>query len=184
MTMKKLSVIVLLLALLTTAAFADKTEKPWKIYGVDSPMTRLMSKYYKVPEVKVVSVGQDMHYTDDVSVCLYLANATGTNPFKIRDLRVQSKSWMDIMARLKFHPARLFTPVGGYTVPKAYSHAYREYYKWKSHKNYQMKLYDKEIRNLVQLKFMVKRFGSSPHSIMRKRTAGVSFTEMILKKIK
>jgi len=174
----------LIFALMTGICFAGRTEEPWKVYGVDKPMTRLMSKYYQYPEVKVVAVGQDMHYTDDVSVCLYLARATNSSPFKIRDWRVQSKSWMDIMARLKFHPARLFAPIGGYTAPGAYSHAYREYYKWKSIKNYQMKLYDKEIRNLVQLKFMMKKFRSSPMRVMRRRTAGTSFTQMILKKIK
>lgn len=181
---RKIIILLMLFALLTTVSFAQRTDKPWKIYGVDKPMTKLMSKYYKVPEIKVVSVGQNMHYTDDVSVCLYLSQATGTNPFKIRDWRVKAISWMDIMAKLKFHPARLFTPVGGYSVPSAFSHAYREYYKWRSNKKYQMTLYDKEVRNLVQLKFMVGRFKASPKKVMLKRSAGKSFTGMIMSELK
>ncbi len=181
---RNLVITTLLFVLLAGICFAERTEEPWKVYGVDSPMTKLMSKYYKISDIKVVSVGQDMHYTDDVSVCLYLSNVTGTDVFKIRDMRVKSQSWMSIMATLKFQPSRLFTPVGGYTVPQAYSHAYREYYNWNSHKDYQMKIYDKEVRNLVQLKFMVKRFGSSPMEVMTQITKGSTFTEMILKKIK
>jgi len=184
--MKKQNIIVFLVlfTLLTTFSFAQHTDKPWKIYGVDKPMTKLMSKYYKVPEIKVVSVGQNMHYTDDVSVCLYLAQATGTNPFKIRDWRVKAVSWMDIMKKLKFHPSRLFTPVGGYSVPSAFSHAYREYYKWRNNKKYNMTLYDKEVRNLVQLKFMVGRFNASPKRIMLMRSGGKSYTQMIMSELK
>lgn len=184
MLKRNLIIMTLFIALLAGVSFAERTEEPWKVYGVDSPMTKLMSKYYNTTEIKVVSVGQDMHYTDDVSVCFYLSNATGTDVFKIRDMRVKAHSWMTIMKALKFQPSRLFTPVGGYTVPKAYSHAYREYYNWNSNRDYQMKIYDKEVRNLVQLKFMVKRFGSSPMEIMNQITKGGNFTGMILKKIK
>ncbi|MCD4785764.1 MAG: hypothetical protein K8T10_18240 [Candidatus Eremiobacteraeota bacterium] len=184
MKKQKFVILLILFALLTTVSFAQHTDKPWKIYGVDKPMTKLMSRYYKTPEIKVVSVGQNMHYTDDVSVCLYLAQATGTNPFKIRDWRVKAISWMDIMAKLKFNSARLFTQVGGYSVPATYRHAYREYYKWRSNKKYQMTLYDKEVRNLVQLKFMVGRFKVSPKKVMLMRSGGKNFTEMIMSELK
>lgn len=175
--------IVLVFLVLNTICFAEEVKRPEQIYGVDTPMTKLMSKYYKVEEIKVVSVGQDMRDPDDVSVCFFLANSSGVDPFKIRDMRVAAKSWATIMDAIKFKPANLFTDVGGYTVPSAYAHAYREYYKYNSDRNYKMTLYDKEVRNLVQLKFMVNQFNLSPMEVMQKRSEGKNFTEMIMKRI-
>ena len=167
----------------TICSGETKTDEPWAIYGVDTPMTRLMGNHYKIPEITVVSVGQEMHYTDDVSVCLYLASAAGVDPYKITKWRKEAKSWMEIMDKIKFHPARLFTNAGTYTVPEAYRHAYGEYLKFNSNKNYKMTLYDKEVRNLVQLKFLVTRFKKSPLSVMNRRNAGEDFTKMILENI-
>jgi len=183
MKYRKLIFAAVLTALVFSFGYAEEVKDPWTIYGVDSPMTRLMSRFYKIEDIKVVSVGQDMHHPDDVAVCLYLANATGVNVFKIRDMRIKAQSWMTIMETIKYHPGGLFTDVKTYTVPSAYGHAYREYHKWKTNGSYKMTIYDKEVRNLVMLKFMADRFRISPISIMQQRSEGESFTDMIQKQI-
>ncbi|MCE1246459.1 MAG: hypothetical protein LWY06_07435 [Firmicutes bacterium] len=179
MKLKSIVFAMLLSALACSFCFAEEVKEPWTIYGVDSPMTKLMSSYYKIEDIKVVSVGQDMHHPDDVAVCLYLANATGVNVFKIRDMRIKAQSWMVIMETIKFNPTNLFTDVKTFTVPSEYTHAYREFQKWRANGSYKVTLYDKEVRNLVMLKFMADRFRFSPISIMQKRTDGETFTDMI-----
>lgn len=176
--------LILLLLVTVTICSAQHTEEPWKYYGAGTPMTKLMSQYYKISEIKVVSVGQDMHYTDDVSVCLYLSNASGVDVFKITKWRKESKSWQDIMKTVNFNPARLFTDIGTYTAPSPFTHAYQEYYKFKNDSNYKMTIYDQEVRNLVQLKFMVKRFHMSPKIVIKQRHEGISYSTLILEKLK
>jgi hypothetical protein len=183
MKYSKLILAVVMAALVFSFCYAEEVKDPWTVFGVDSQMTKLMSKYYKIEDIKVVSVGQDMHHPDDVSVCLFLSNSTGVNVFKIRDMRIKAQSWMTIMETIKFNPSGLFTDVGTFTVPSEYSHAYREYHKWRTNSSYKMSIYDKEVRNLVMLKFMVSHFKMKPISVMQKRTDGENFTDMIQKLI-
>lgn len=177
-----LFVVVIVLAFMCTGVFAEKLEQPWTVYGVDAPMTRLMSAYYNIPQVKVVAVGQNMHYTNDVPVCLFLSQVTDVDVFRIERWRIEAKSWMDIMKKLKFGMNRLFTPVNG-SVPSAFSHAYKEYSRWKSNNSYEMKIYDWEVRNLVMLKFMVSKFNMSPAVVMEKVSGGKTFTAMIMEQL-
>lgn len=154
-----------------------------KLYSPGSKLSKLVSDHYSIEQVKVVTVGQECTYPDDVLVTMYIAKLADVNPIDVNKSRKESQSWAHIMAKLRIHPSRLFISVGTRSVPSNFSHAYAQYYKWKDNPHYQMTLYDKEIRNLVGLKFMIKQYNYPPLSAMRARQKSSSFTELILEKI-
>ncbi len=181
------SIIILAMSILFILSFPaeaieEKVEKPWEIYGPDKPMTRMMSNHYSIEANHVITLGQNCHYPDDVMVTLEISRATGMSPQRILDLRKEGKSWLNVMKIAGYSPAGLFTPVSG-PVPQVFRHTYGQYERWRTNPGYSMQLYDKEIRNLAGLKFMVGRFQANPIPLMERRGQGVTFTRMAMERI-
>jgi hypothetical protein len=151
----------------------------------ESPMTKFIARHYDVDPIVVISLGQRMTLPDDVSVALYLAKTADMSPLKLLEPRLKKKSWPDIAARLRFEPALLFIPLDGKEkIPEEFRHAYGEYAKHLKNPNYAMVLYDKEYRNLVQLRLMVDAFKFSPLAVMESVSRGARFTDLILEQLK
>jgi hypothetical protein len=151
----------------------------------ESPLTQFMARHYQVDPIVVISLGQRMTYPDDVSVAIYLAKTADKNPLDLLEPRLAKKSWESIAAALKVDPSCIFTPLSAKeNVPEAFRHAYQEYRKHIENPSYNMVLYDKEYRNLVQLKLMVDAFKSSPASVMQSINGGKTYTTLILEKIR
>lgn len=182
---KNIITMILLLCLIAVAgiARAEKVENPEKYYGPESPIPAMMAKFFGVEENQVITLGQNCHYPDDVLVALYLSRAAGAKPQKILEMRQSAESWMSVFSRLKFHPSRMFTPLPIGSITTEYRHAYEQYHRWKANPSYQMKIYDKEFRNLAGLKFMVEKFGESPAAVVREKSDGETFINMIMEEM-
>ncbi len=151
----------------------------------ESPLTQFMARYYHVDPIVVISLGQRMTYPDDVSVAIFLAKAADRNPLDLLEPRLEKKSWESIAAMLKIDPSSIFTPLSSKEkVPEVFRHAYQEYQKHVESPSYKMILYDKEYRNLVQLKLMIDAFKSSPLSVMQNIASGKTFTTLIIEQVR
>ena len=169
-----------LFLLITPAARPD--ELP--LWDNESVMTRFIAQYYQADPIVVISLGQRMRFPDDVSVALFLAKEAEANPMNLLDMRLKSKSWLNIAETLTIDPVSIFTPLSAKDkIPEAFRHAYSEFNKHQKDPNYPMVLYDKEFRNLVQLKLVVTAFNKSPRSVMDRVDQGESFTSIILEEL-
>jgi hypothetical protein len=178
-------VTLLVIVALSLALTGEARSSDDYLWSNESPMTRFLARHYDVDPIIVISLGQRMRFNDDVSVAIYLAKTADIPPLQLLDPRQKKKSWADIAAQLKFDPALLFTPVEGKDkIPEEFRHAYGEYARHLKNPDYAMILYDKEYRNLVQLKLMVDAFKSSTLSVMDSVSKGARFTDLILEQLK
>ena len=147
--------------------------------SVNQPMVKFMSNYYDVEPITVVSIGQRMEkYDDDTSVLLYLAQEANVDPFEILDKRINGKTWVELFKEYKVKLAPLFLEAGK-NLPERFKYPYAQYEAHKKYPNYKMKLYDTNIRDLVQLHLMNKAFNLAPRSVMKSVNSGTSFFELI-----
>ena len=154
------------------------------LWDNESPFTIFLARYYQVDPIVVISLGQRMRDPDDVSVAIYLAKAADRDPMGMLEPRLKNKNWMEISRSLTIDLAILFTPLtSNEKIPEAFRHAYGEYAKHFKNQDYSMILYDKEFRNLVQLKLVTDAFSKSPISVMTAVSQGENYTDLILKEL-
>ena len=147
--------------------------------SVNLPIVKFMSNYYDVDPITVVSIGQRMEkYDDDTSVLLYLANEANVDPFEILDKRIDGKTWVELFKEYKIKLTPLFLEAGK-NLPERFKYAYAQYEAHQKYPNYKMKLYDTNIRDLVQLNLMKKAFNLEPRNVMKSVNNGASFCEII-----
>ncbi len=147
--------------------------------SVNYPIVKFMAKYYDVEPITVVSVGQRMEkYDDDTSVLLYLANNASVDPFEILEKRIEGKTWVELFKKYKVKLTPLFLEAGN-NIPERFRYAYAQYAAHKKNPNYKMKLYDTNIRDLVQLNLLKKAFNLEPRNVMKSVNNGASFAELI-----
>lgn len=147
--------------------------------SVNLPIVKFMAKYYDVDPITVVSIGQRMEkYDDDTSVLLYLANEANVDPLEIMDKRIEGKTWVELFKEYKVKLAPLFLEAGK-NLPERFKYPYAQYEAHKRNSNYKMKLYDTNIRDLVQLNLMKKAFNLEPRNVMKSVNNGASFSEII-----
>lgn len=177
---KFFSVCFLLVCFLLSPVYAADSE----MWTYSSDMTKFLAKHYKVDPIIIVSMAQNMRYDDDVSTAIYLAKRADTNPMFLYDERVEGKSWQSIMKSRGISAESLFggLVISG-SVPQPFRHAYSQYNMKQKNKNYQMVLYDNDVRNMVQLRLMKEAFGKNPQNIMAGVAAGRSFTQMIMNQL-
>lgn len=174
--------LILCISLLLSLPCSAANDYLWRN---ESPLTQFMARHYQVDPIVVISLGQRMTYPDDVSVAIFLAKMADRNPLDLLEPRLEKKSWESVADLLKIDPSGMFTPLSSeYNVPEAFRHAYQEYQKHLRNPSYKMVLYDKEYRNLVQLKLMVEAFKSSPPSVMENISNGKTFTNLILEQLR
>lgn len=164
------------------SAFSQTIDKE-TLWGENSTMTFIMYRAYNTDKQIVMTLGKLLENDDDVSVCLYLAGKTQIHPQNIMGLKRANQSWKQIIKSISFEPSTIFTDAGIYDifgVPHIFRHSYGEYKKWQKDANYQMDLTDDDFRDLVQLRFVTQNYGASMITVMRKRNAGESWTNMIL----
>ncbi|MDQ7824199.1 MAG: hypothetical protein RDV48_15460 [Candidatus Eremiobacteraeota bacterium] len=182
--MKKAGLMIVILGFLMIFAAASVTPAAAAddyLWTNESAMTRFLAKYYHIDPIVVISLGQRMNFPDDVSVAIYLAKAAERSPMEFLEPRISKKSWMEITGLLKLDPVILFTALPPKTpVPEVFKHAYQEYNKHQKDSAYPIILYDKEFRNLVQLKLMTDAFKKPPQDVMKAVSQGKSFTSLIL----
>ena len=147
--------------------------------SVNLPIVKFMSNYYDVDPITVVSIGQRMEkYDDDPSVLLYLANEAKVDPFEFLEKRIEGKTWVELFKEHKIKLTPLFLEAGK-NLPERFKYAYAQYAAHKNNPKYKMKLYDSNIRDLVQLNLLNKAFNLEPRSIMKSVNNGTSFAELI-----
>lgn len=156
------------------------------LWSNESPMVKFLADYYNVDPIIVISLGQRMvTYPDDVSVSLFIAGSLGKNPLNLLLSRLNKKSWAEISKTLNFDLSSMFSPIHkNQQITNDFKHAYLEYDKHINKPDYEMTLFDKEFRNLIQLKLVTTAFKRTSESVMIDLNKGKNFTSLILNEIK
>ena len=136
-----------------------------------------ISNYYHVPEPQVVAV-RDRHrlHDEELPVIYFLASRARMEPSAIIDLRIGGLSWLDIAFRCGLTPEVFFVPVKVKKIGPPYGNAYGYYKKYSPAKEWtKIILTDREVVDLVNLRFISEYHGLPPDEIMKSRGQGKIF---------
>ncbi len=107
---------------------------------------------------------------EDVPVVYFIAARAHVEPSAVISLRIQRMSWLDIAFHYHLTPDIFFVPVSAEPVGPPYGHAYGYYRKYGPSRNWKkVALSDREVVDLVNLRFMSEHYRMSPEAVMAMR---------------
>lgn len=127
-----------------------------------------LGEHYNVPEREIVLVERSIS-RDDTNVAYFLAAKARRDVRYITELRLSGKSWWDISLRLGLDPRTIYVidTYNDYGPP--YGKAYG-YYKDKHYR-----LDDRQVVELVNVRFLSEYYRISPDEVIERRRKGVSY---------
>jgi len=145
-----------------------------------------ISDHYRIPARQVVEIRDRHRISDDeLAVVFFLAARARVQPSAILDLRITKMSWFDISLHYGLTPDIFFINVGTERIGPPYGNAFGYYRKYGPSKEWKkFRLTDREVIDLVNLRFMSEYHRRTPEEIigMRGRQSGfVAINDEILK---
>jgi hypothetical protein len=130
-----------------------------------------MGDYYRVPPRQVVEF-RERHRCpeEDLPVVYFLAARAHVSPEVIFNLRIGKMSWIDIAFRYGLTPDIFFVPLAVERIGPPYGNAYGYYRKYGPARDWKrIVLTDREVVDLVNLRFMSEHYRMSPESVIAMR---------------
>jgi len=142
--------------------------------------------YFHVPEAGVVAVKERYRLADEeLPVVFFLAARAGVEPSAVVELRLRKMSWWDIGLRFGLNPEIFFVPVAVTRIGPPYGRAYGYYKRLRGQKHWgTVVLYDEDVLNLVNLRFISGHYGIPAERVMEMRGRGSSFLDIHEKALK
>lgn len=133
--------------------------------------------YYHVQPREIVLVRDRIHDEDELPVVFFIAKHARVKPVVIIKMREGGQSWMEISRRFGIGPDIYYyaLPQRPYAGPygRAYGHFKRDRQFWKH-----ARLGDRDIVNLINLRYMSEHHGCSPEKIIQLRSEGNRFSDI------
>lgn len=114
---------------------------------------------------------------DQLPVVFYISHHARVTPKRIVDLRLSGKSWNDITLQVGHH-AGLFHVQTVENHGPPYGRALGYYRKYPEHEWSKIKLTDKEVIGLVNIKFIAARFDYNPDQVLKLHIKGESLVKL------
>jgi hypothetical protein len=177
--MKRISAVLTFVAVLGAAtAQAGQVD-----LGISISDGRLRSFYvavgdhYRVSPRAVVDLRTRYRLLDEeLPVVLFLAARAQVSPQAVIDLRLGKMSWLDIALHFRLSPEIFFVHVGQERIGPPYGNAYGYYRKYGRTGDWRkLSLRDREVIDLVNLRFLSEYHGVAPDVIIAQRGRGRSF---------
>lgn len=147
--------------------------------GVDSFYVAVGDHYRVAPSVVAGYRDRYRMPDDEISVVFFLAARAQVGPQAVIDLRVGRRSWFDIAIHFGLSPDVFFVPVGIEKIGPPYGNAYGYYRNrgrggdWRG-----FKPSDREVVDLVNLRFLSEVHRMAPEEIVARRGRGESFVKI------
>jgi hypothetical protein len=175
---KRLAVVALAVALCGPAVLAGQVD-----VGVSVSDGRLQSfhlavgDHYRVAPDAVIGIRTRGRLLDEeLPVVYFLAARAQIGPQVIVDLRLGKRSWLDIAVHFGLSPEIFFVPVHMETIGPPYGNAYGYYRKYGRSGDWRkFAVTDREVIDLVNLRFMSEYHGLPPDEVIAMRGHQKSF---------
>ena len=139
-----------------------------------------VGSHYRVAPRLVVDLRTRYRLLDEeLPVLFFLAARAGVGPQAVIDLRLGKRSWIDIAIHLGLSPEIFFVPVRMERIGPPYGNAYGYYRKYGPAGDWRkVALKDREVIDLVNLRFMSEYHGLAPDAIIAMRGRERSFVRI------
>jgi len=133
-----------------------------------------IGEHYQIQEKEVVVVKNRKVSDEEMPVVFYIARQAEVSPQTVIDLRLESRTWMEITTNFGLKADIYYVNVTAKTGPpygKAYGYCRNmPQSEWRG-----LALSDSEIINFVNLRFVAEHYGLSPDSIVKLREEGKNY---------
>ena len=144
--------------------------------GKVSSFRLAIGEHFRTSQSQVTVVVEKDIPDDELPVVFFFARHASVKPGVIVDLRLKGKSWWDIAAHYHLGADLFYVPVEADGPPygRALGH-----YKNKPRKHWnKIVLADRDVINLVNLKFISDHYGCSPSEVVKQRQGKKSFVDI------
>jgi hypothetical protein len=136
-----------------------------------------IGSHYGIARVDVERVREEPLSDDDIAVALFIANRTGRSPIRIAEMRRRGLSWMEITLQLGLNAGIFYVAFQSDPGPP-YGNAYGYYKKHPRKKWGDIRLDDRDIINLVNLKILGEQYQVAPEKVVKMKKSGKSFSKI------
>ena len=133
-----------------------------------------IGEHYKVAQKEVIVVKERKVPDEELPVIFFLAQRAGVTPEVIIKLRLGGKTWMEISSHFGLSAGIFYVPIKKIPGPP-YGKAYGHFKNKKKNKWGTIKLTDREIVDLVNLKFITEHYEYSVEDVIKMREQGKNF---------
>ncbi|MBN2653947.1 MAG: hypothetical protein JXR79_02385 [Nitrospirae bacterium] len=130
--------------------------------------------YFSVPEREVVFVRERRIPDEEIPVVFFLSRYARVAPQIIIDMRLRGMSWMNITLHYKLHPDIYYVPLKRNPGPP-YGKAYGYYMKRPKKDWHKIRLHDRDVVNMVNLRFITEYHRYDPDYVVGARSKGRNF---------
>lgn len=136
--------------------------------------------HYRVPPRQVVDLRTRYGLLDEeLPLVFFLAARAHVGPQAVIDLRLRKTSWLDIGLHFGLSPEIFFVPVAMERIGPPYGNAYGYYRKYGRAGDWRkVVLSDREVIDLVNLRFLSEYHGLTPDAIIGMRGREKSFVRI------
>jgi len=135
-----------------------------------------VGEYNRVQPRQVVVIKQRGIPDEELAVVFFIASRARVSPDEVIALRLKNRwSWVKIVRNYRISPEVFYVPVDGDIRGGPYGRAYGYYKKHPRDKWSRVKLTDKDIINLVNLRFVSEYHKYKPAEVIKMRESGRSF---------
>lgn len=158
-----------LVAVLSQAVCATELEDQYQ---------QSVSKFFNAPIEEVLTASASGIENDELAVVFYLAQKAKVKSSEVTSLREDGNSWADVSSLLSVTPRDFYVIVCNQPQSKSYSPAFDKFKSTPQSKWNQIEFSDKEIVNLVNLRFLYKHHDYSVYEIIAMRDFGKGFARI------
>ncbi len=134
--------------------------------------------YFRIPEAEIASLKEQGLSYDELPVVFFIAERAQVETQRVLEMRLASRTWTEIAFRLGLTPDVFHVPVATPVTSLPYGHAYRWYNKKPKREWKTISLTEKDVVNLVNLRFISDNYGCAPERVIEMRAAGKSFLQI------
>jgi hypothetical protein len=150
------------------------------LFGAENEIVyyRALANNYEVPYDSIKVLAQDDIPGEEMAVALHISSKAEISLRDIIKLRLNKKSWADIVKSHSIGPSAFFMMLGDKIDSKTYAPIMAKFGKIPEEKWDQLELTDGDYVNLANLKFIAVNYGYSVFEIMAMRDAGRDFVDI------
>lgn len=137
-----------------------------------------LQDYFRVPEPEIASLKEQGLSYEELPVIFFIAERSQTETRRVMELRLASRTWTEIAFRLGLTPDVFYVPVTSPVSSPPYRHAYTGYSRKPKREWKTVSLTEKDVVNLVNLRFLSENYGCPPERVIDLRAAGRTFLQI------
>lgn len=137
-----------------------------------------IQSYYRIPEPEIVGLKEQGLSYEELPVVFFIAERSKTETSRAMEMRNAGRIWTEVAFRLGLMPDVFYVPVATPVNSPPYDHAYSSYSRKPKREWKTVSLTDKDVVNLVNLRFLSDNYRCPPERVIEMRASGKTFLEI------